>query len=209
MKPTLYLYHYLKPAKLSVGGRTLELNKGDQFVLDTFQNRTVVVRDGYRFPINEKYVKAFLQRCEKLSPTKEYLSVRSDFNRYGHTLRKYFQYWASKFAGDSKVTSDFARNEVYARWELRGNPGVFCAFRASQNTISVGVYHSGSFNVRSWKTWPQLQQTLARIAKRMLKEGLWVDDLQTRKSKLANITMPWGVFSGQVDYCIASFKFEG
>lgn len=208
MKSALYVYNYLRPAKLSVGSKTLQLVKGDQFVLDTFQGRTVVVQDGFRFPINAKYVKAFVQRCTKLNADKGHLDDRNTFARYGHTLRKYFQHWASKSAPESKITSDFLRNEVFVRWELRGSPGVFCAFRANTNTISVGVYHTGSFDARAWKGWPVLQQSLARIAKRMGTEGFSVSALKLRKSKLANITMPWGVFSGQVDYCVASFNYE-
>lgn len=206
MKTAYYVYLYDKPARFTFGGKTLELTKGSTFVLDYLHNKPVVVKDGFRYPLNSKYLKAFLQRCELLKPAKPTFNAIKAFDVYGHQVLKYLKHWSERLSNGREIESGFVRGEVFAKWST-SKPGVFCVLRCSMHAIGAGVYHAGDFDVAAWKTWPTLVQTVERIAQRMSsRDGVEVGKFETRRARVANITMPWGPFSGSVTYYTAKIS---
>lgn len=203
---TFFLYRDRTPAKFTFAGRALVLTNGVGYELVRLEGKWFVVKDGFRYPINPTYLKELARRSEKVTPEKSETQAVKFFDKFGHTALKYVQARAKDLTKGT-VESGFTRGEAYAKWSHRlPTSEVMCALRLSKGTVMCAIYSSAPLKVSTVGYYAEMQRAVGKIAKRLVDtHHFQVGRFESRSAKLANLTMPWGVFSGYIYYYIAKW----
>ena len=205
MKPQIRFYNHARAAKFQVGDNKVVLRKPDQFQLTVYENRVVVVKDGFRYPVSPTLVRELVKRSSLAKPESQYTRELNQFNVFGHTFLKYVVLQASKLGED--VVSGFKDGLVFAQFQYRLDEGeITCILSIRQNSLYCAVYSARPLNIQSVAVYAELVRALKRIGQRMTEKlDVVVEKYRPMHAVVANIKVPWGTFSGHVYYTVAKW----
>lgn len=167
------------------------LSQGDQFKIDMFQGHVVVVKDGFRYPVNPKLVKRLLDQSSAVRPSKLYQNAANSFQAFGHTLLRYVQLQASKFS--NSVVSGFEDNTVYAKFD---DNALMYVLRITQDTVAAQVYMPEKQQVKVLEINTAIQKIAARMSSKF---NCTISDFRQLTAHVGNVKVPWGgAFSGTI-----------
>jgi hypothetical protein len=184
-----FFYNHDTPVRLSFDGRTITLVKNLQFGLDSVDGRTVVVLDGFRYPIAKKYEGVLKKRSILAKIPKHSLNVRRFFEAFGHTALKYVESRAAKYG--KLAGSGFTQAVAYAEIrDMFGQVPVRIMFRISNSSVGVVIYCEEKIRFDK-RLRTNLQETAHAIARRLeLKFSIQVGEFKTYTAQFANIMLP-------------------
>ena len=191
-----YFYNSDKQVRLSFDGRTITLKKNSVFGIDVVDGRTVVVQDGYRYPVAVEYHAELKKRSILAKIPKASLAKSKFFEAFGHTAKKYVESRAAKYGKPYK--SGFNNGVAYAEIEeYFGHNKVRIVFRVSKEAVGVVIYSEEKIRYDKRLT-SLLHEMAAAVARRMeLKFSIHVDEFRTYTAQFANILLHDGSrFSG-------------
>jgi hypothetical protein len=205
MKPTFRFYTSDKSATFTYGDKKLVLKKNDQFQLDSFENRPVVVKDGFRWPIKPTMVRELVKRSSVANITKPNKELVQDFDSLGHKYLKYIERRAKEI--DSAAKSGFKDNQVFVYYpELARKIPVVCAILVSPRHISANVYSPEKIGLAGIKQYQDFLQIANSVVQNLKKDGKTVGDFRKLVIHAANISLPWGPkFSGTIYSTAANY----
>lgn len=122
------------------------------------------------------------------------------FDVFGHTLMKYVDLRMKEISRDAATT--WKNNVITSYFE---DNGVYYVIRVTSNTLSSSAYVDGKLQSRVGP----INEAIVRIAKRLrLKHGAIVEQFSDRTSRVANVSVPWGHFSGNIYSHIARWSLS-
>ena len=200
MKPTFRFYTSDKDAVFTYGDKKLVLKKNDQFQLDSFESRPVVIKDGFRWPVKPTLVRELVKRSEVAKVTKSNKKLVQDFDALGH---KYLKYVSRKMLElDSSAKSGFTNNQVWAYYNyVSVNGPRTVALTISPNQVAVALYTASDKPIKPANS-TQLKYVYSlmnAVLSLLEKDGAEVGTYKKLVIHAANISLPWGPkFSGTI-----------
>ncbi len=184
-----YFYNHDTPVRLSFDKRTIILKKNTQYGLDVVEGRTVVVLDGFRYPVAEKYVSLLKKRSLGTKLEKSHQAQKNFFESFGHTALNYVVLRASKHGKIS--ASGFDDGVAYALIEEQfGEYPAKIVFRITVSSVGASIYCENKirFDVRLRTA---LQESVDAICTRMSKKfAITTSEPKTYTAQFSNIQLP-------------------
>lgn len=214
MKTQFRVYTHDRPAKFTYSFATLTLSKNEEFQLAKHEGRTVVIKDGTRFPVKSELVPELVNRSELRKPAKDYAARVQNFDALGRKVLKYIEPKVKALApANTEVLAGYRNNMVYAGFEFRTDAGAVQFFLTiRENGLSVGIYSPLRFESPPKKVadmYSKFIELVKRVRGHLTKEGYEIGRFDALTSKVGNLRAPDGKpFSGTIYSYGARIKLQ-